>query len=145
MTDEEKKFRELCGYVKNDIMKYDSNQKLSEYMILRLRGLKDGKFIANNNIPSMANYSYDVILLTFKYVKQHNLDYILSTKKFDTETKKFNYILAIVSNNINSVYNKVKQIKEEQSRAVDIQVDDLPNYTNKYETKKINNNLEKFW
>ena len=145
MTDEEKKFRELCGYVKNDIMKYDSNQKLSEYMILRLRGLKDGKFIANNNVPSMANYSYDVIVLTFKYVKQHNLDYILSTKKFDTEAKKFNYILAIVSNNINSVYNKVKQIKEEQSRAVDIQVDDLPNYTNKYETKKINNNLEKFW
>lgn len=145
MTDEEKKFRELCGYVKNDIMKYDGNQKLSEYMILRLRGLKDGKFIANNNVPSMANYSYDVILLTFKYVKQHNLDYILSTKKFDTETKKFNYILAVVSNNINNVYNKVKQIKEEQSRAVDIQVDDLPNYTNKYETKKINNNLEKFW
>lgn len=145
MTDEEKKFRELCGYVKNDIMKYDSNQKLSEYMILRLRGLKDGKFIANNNIPSMANYSYDVILLTFKYIKQHDLDYILATKKFDTEVKKFNYILAIVSNNINNVYNKVKQIKEEQSRAVEIQVDDLPNYVNKYETKKIDNNLEKFW
>lgn len=145
MTDEEKKFRELCSYVKNDIMKYDSNQKLSEYMILRLRGLKDGKFIANNNIPSMANYSYDIILLTFKYVKQHNLDYILSTKKFDNETKKFNYILAIVSNNINSIYNKVKQIKEEQSRAVEIRVDDLPNYINRYEAREVNNNLEKFW
>ena len=45
MTDEEKKFRELCSYVKTDIMKYDDNQKLSKNMILRLRGLKDGKYI----------------------------------------------------------------------------------------------------
>ena len=76
MTDEEKKFQELCAYVKSDIMKYDSNQKLSKNMILRLRGLKDGKYMANKNIPSLANYSYDIILLTFKYVKHHNLDYI---------------------------------------------------------------------
>lgn len=145
MTDEEKKFQELCAYVKSDIMKYDSNQKLSKNMILRLRGLKDGKYMANKNIPSLANYSYDIILLTFKYVKHHNLDYILSTKEFETEEKKFNYIMAIVSNNINTVYNKAKQIKEEQNRAVEIQVDDLPNYVNKYQTKEVNDNLKKFW
>lgn len=145
MTDEEKKFRELCDYVKTDIMKYDSNQKLSKNMILRLRGLKDGKYMANKNIPSLANYSYEVILLTFKYVKHHNLDYILSTKRFATEEQKFNYIMAIVANNINTIYNKVKQIKEEQNRAVEIQVDDLPNYENKYETKKVDDKLEEFW
>ena len=145
MTDEEKKFQELCAYVKSDIMKYDSNQKLSKNMILRLRGLKDGKYMANKNIPSLANYSYDIILLTFKYVKHHNLDYILSTKKFEKKKKKFNYIMAIVSNNINTVYNKAKQIKEEQNRAVEIQVDDLPNYVNKYQTKEVDDNLKKFW
>ena len=145
MTDEEKKFRELCSYVKTDIMKYDDNQKLSKNMILRLRGLKDGKYIANNNIPSMANYSYEIILLTFKYVKNHNLDYILSTKNFKTEDQKFNYIMAIVANNINTIYNKVKQLKEEQTRTVEIQVDDLPNYENKYEAKKVDDKLEKFW
>lgn len=145
MTDEEKKFRELCSYVKTDIMKYDDNQKLSKNMILRLRGLKDGKYIANNNIPSMANYSYEIILLTFKYVKNHNLDYILSTKNFKTEDQKFNYIMAIVTNNINTIYNKVKQLKEEQTRTVEIQVDDLPNYENKYEAKKVDDKLEKFW
>ena len=145
MTDEEKKFKELCNYVKTDIMKYDNNQKLSKNMILRLRGLKDGKYMANKNIPSLANYSYEVILLTFKYVKNHNLDYILSTKKFENEERKFNYIMAIVSNNINTIYNKVKQIKEEQSRAVEIHVDDLPNYENKYETKKVDDKLKEFW
>ena len=108
MTDEEKKFRELCSYVKTDIMKYDDNQKLSKNMILRLRGLKDGKYIANNNIQSMDNYSYEIILLTFKYVKNHNLDYILSTKNFKTEDQKFNYIMAIVTNNINTIYNKLR-------------------------------------
>lgn len=145
MTDEEKKFKELCNYVKTDIMKYDNNQKLSKNMILRLRGLKDGKYMANKNIPSLANYSYEVILLTFKYVKNHNLDYILSTKKFENEERKFNYIMAIVSNNINTIYNKVKQIKEEQNRAVEIHVDDLPNYENKYETKKVDDKLKEFW
>ena len=145
MTDEEKKFKELCNYVKTDIMKYDNNQKLSKNMILRLRGLKDGKYMANKNVPSLANYSYEVILLTFKYVKNHNLDYILSTKKFENEERKFNYIMAIVSNNINTIYNKVKQIKEEQTRAVEIHVDDLPNYENKYETKKVDDKLKEFW
>lgn len=145
MTDEEKKFKELCNYVKTDIMKYDNNQKLSKNMILRLRGLKDGKYMANKNVPSLANYSYEVILLTFKYVKNHNLDYILSTKKFENEERKFNYIMAIVSNNINTIYNKVKQIKEEQNRAVEIHVDDLPNYENKYETKKVDDKLKEFW
>ena len=53
--------------------------------------------------------------------------------------------MAIVANNINTIYNKVKQIKEEQNRAVEIQVDDLPNYENKYETKKVDDKLEEFW
>ena len=53
--------------------------------------------------------------------------------------------MAIVSNNINTIYNKVKQIKEEQNRAVEIHVDDLPNYENKYETKKVDDKLKEFW
>lgn len=147
MSEEEKKFKELCEYVKREIMGYDENQKLSKHMCLRLRGMKDGKFIANKTTPSMAHYSYDIILLTFKYIKHHGLDNILLTKKFSSEEHKFNYIMVIVSNNINTVYNKVKKIREEQNRSDNIKVVELPNYKNKYESnsKKVNKDLEKFW
>ena len=147
MSEEEKKFKELCEYVKKEIMGYDENQKLSKHMCLRLRGMKDGKFIANKTTPSMAHYSYDIILLTFKYIKHHGLDNLLIGKKFNSEEHKFNYIMVIISNNINTVYNKVKKIREEQNRSDNIKVVELPNYKNKYEStpKKVNKNLEKFW
>lgn len=147
MSEEEKKFKELCEYVKKEIMGYDENQKLSKHMCLRLRGMKDGKFIANRTTPSMAHYSYDIILLTFKYIKHHGLDNLLISKKFNSEEHKFNYIMVIISNNINTVYNKVKKIREEQNRSDNIKVVELPNYKNKYEStpKKVNKDLEKFW
>lgn len=147
MSEEEKKFKELCEYVKKEIMGYDENQKLSKHMCLRLRGMKDGKFIANRTTPSMAHYSYDIILLTFKYIKHHGLDNLLIGKKFNSEEHKFNYIMVIISNNINTVYNKVKKIREEQNRSDNIKVVELPNYKNKYEStpKKVNKDLEKFW
>ena len=147
MSEEEKKFKELCEYVKKEIMGYDENQKLSKHMCLRLRGMKDRKFIANKTTPSMAHYSYDIILLTFKYIKHHGLDNLLIGKKFNSEEHKFNYIMVIISNNINTVYNKVKKIREEQNRSDNIKVVELPNYKNKYEStpKKVNKDLEKFW
>lgn len=144
MVNEEKKFQELCEYVKKDIMGYDQNQSLSKYMILRLRGMKDGKFIANKVTTSMAHYSYEIILLTFKYIKPR-LETLLLGKKFNSEQHKFNYIMVIASDNINNVYNKVKKIKEEQARAKDIDVVELPNYTNQYTKKIIDKNLENFW
>ena len=143
-SNEEIKFQKLCDYVKKEIMGYDENQKLSSYMCLRLRGMKDGKFIANKATTPMAHYSYDVILLTFKYIKPR-LDTILSGKKFTSDQHKFNYIMVVVSNNINTVYNKVKKLNEERRQAETIEVVDLPNYTNKYDKKNVNKNLEKFW
>lgn len=126
-------------------MGYDEQQQLSKFMIMRLRGLKDGKFIANKTTPSMAHYSYDVILATFIYIKQHGLDNIIQHKNFTSEQHKFNYILVIVSNNINTIYNKIKKIREEQNRVDNISVLELPNYTNKYSNKQTNKELENFW
>lgn len=101
--------------------------------------------MANKHSPSMAHYPYKVILLTFKYVKQHELDNILRSKNFNNDQHKFNYILKIIDSNINTVYNKVKKLKEEQHRADNIEVVELPNYTNQYAQQKVNKDLEKFW
>ena len=97
------------------------------------------------NACSSVSPQFTIILLTFKYVKQHELDSILQSKKFNDDKHKFNYILKIIDSNINTVYNKIKKIKEEQNRVDNIEVVELPNYNNQYEKKNINKNFEKFW
>lgn len=143
----EDKFAELCEYVKKEIMGYDENQKLTKHMLLRLRGASEGKFMANKVTTSMAHYPFDIILLTFKYIKPR-LNDIMRTKTFTSEEHKFNYIMVVMSNNINLVYNKVKKIKEEQMKIEQIKATDLPNYNNQYvkqETKSVDDKLENFW
>lgn len=145
MTEKEKKdWNDVYQYFKKEIMGYDDNQKLDSYTVLRLKGLQKGQHMANRNNAVLANYPYSIILLTLKYVKPR-LDDLFKVTKFNDDTHKVNYVLKIVEANINNVYNKAKQIKEEQTRAVEIKVYDLPNYTNKYENKKVDKKLEEFW
>ena len=58
MTDEElKQWDELYCYVRDEVLKYDevSGKKFPKEMILRLKGLHEGKFMANNNIKSLGS------------------------------------------------------------------------------------------
>ena len=69
MTDDEKKFRELCDYVKTDIMKYDNNQKLSKNMILRLPICRDedGQPVIDNTYK----YSEKGYIPDFKWIENY--------------------------------------------------------------------------
>lgn len=148
---------EMCQYVKKEIMGYDENMKIPKYIILRLRGLQKGQFLANNNIKPMASYSSKIILLTFKF-KKMDITKSIQRKQadFKDEKHKFNYIMSIIESSINDVYLKCKQ-KEEQKRRienVDINIDNATNSDIekvKQETiyqnvdKKINKRLEKLW
>ena len=116
MTEKEKQdWENLYYYVKN-VMGYDENQALSNTMVLRLKGLLTNKFMENNNIKSNANYSYETILNTFKYC---NLDIrnALRTNRFKDEQHKFNYILKIVEQNINTVYIRMKNAERAKEEA----------------------------
>lgn len=148
MTAKEKEqWNKLCEYVKTDIMCYDTNQTLSSKMILRLRGMHDGKYIANKSVESLAHYPYDIILLTFKYVKPR-IDWKLQENKFVDDMHRFNYVMKIVEENLNLIYNKVKKLKEEQKKVEQIEVVDIPNYNNKYikSNNKVNDeSLKEFW
>ena len=122
MTEEEKKSWEtLYFYVKN-LLGYDENQALSSTMVLRLKGLLTNKFIENNNIESTANYSYEVILNTFKFCSP-DIQNALRTCNFKDEQHKFNYILKIVEKNINTVYMKMKNIEKAKEEAKNMIVD----------------------
>ena len=65
MSEQEKKdWIELYEYVKERIMGYDFSQKLSKKMILRLRGLQNGKYLDNKNIEDSAYYSFNYLFIS---------------------------------------------------------------------------------
>ena len=121
MTEKEKEdWDALYQYVRKNIMNYDDNQALSSKMVLRLKGLLTNKFMENNNIKDAANYSYEVILNTFKFCSPQ-ISKALRTNNFNDEMHKFNFVLKIVENNINTVYVRMKNVekaKEDAKRVV---------------------------
>ena len=133
----------LYKYVKK-ILGYDDNMVLPKFMVMRLKGLAEGKYHANNNIKSMGSYDYNTIYLTFIYCKD-KIQRALQTKSFANEQAKFNYIFAIVNDNINDVVLRLKKAKKteakiQKSDVVDyeIKVDKNTNPTAK--SKKTDNN-----
>lgn len=146
MTEKEKRdWESLYFYVKN-LLGYDENQALSSTMVLRLKGLLTNKFMENNNIESTANYSYEVILNTFKFCSQ-DIQRALRTGNFKDEMHRFNYVLKIVEKNINTVYMKMKGVKKAKEEIETVDVSHTANYVNTFKSKeqKKNNKLEELW
>lgn len=146
MTEKEKQdWEALYFYVKN-LLGYDENQALSSTMVLRLKGLLTNKFIENKNIENSANYSYEVILNTFKYCSV-DIQKALSSNSWTNEMHKFNYVLKIVEQHINTVYMKMKSVKKSQEEFKTIDMSQTTEYVNTFKKtdKKINNKLDELW
>lgn len=118
---EKEEWNELYEYVKNDILGY-TDLKLPKIMILRLKGLREGKFIANKRTKPMASYPYNVILMTFKVNKYLITSSISNRDKFKDEKHMVNYIMAIVESKINDTYLRMKKVEKvkEQSEKLEI-------------------------
>lgn len=101
----------LYDYVKTNVMGYDDDQSLPRNVVLRLKGLANNKFMANNNIEDAANYSFGIILLTFKYCMP-DIQRGFNSISFANESHKINYVMKIVENNLNTVYMRVKKKKK---------------------------------
>lgn len=142
MSEKEKKdWESLYYYVKN-LLGYDENQALSSTMVLRLKGLLTNKFIENNNIESTANYSYEVILNTFKFCSP-TINKALRTNSWSNEMHRFNYVLKIVESNINNVYLRMKNVQKTKEEAENTTVDAANHIGADYQrkTKEVNNKL----
>lgn len=143
MTEKDKQDWDLLyAYVKTNIMGYDENQALSKQMVLRLKGLLTNKFMENNNIKSTANYSYEVILNTFKFCSPTIMK-TLRTNSWTNETHKFNYVLKIVEKNINDVYMRMKSIEKSREEAKTTTLDVVNHIGAEYQrkTKETTNKL----
>lgn len=122
MTKEEiKDWEELYQFVKTKVMNYDEKQALSKNMVLRLKGLLNDKFMANNNVKKKADYSFKVVLNTFKACMPE-IQRAVDIKSFKNEMQKFNYILAIVNGKINDVYIRMKKVEKYNKEVENIDV-----------------------
>lgn len=132
----------LYEYVKLDILGYPESMNLPHYIINRLHALRDGKFITRK-VEYSSVYTYDIILMTFKASKIAILS-ALNTKEFKNENNKFNYIMAIIENNINDVALRVKNKEKHDSETQNIEVQEIEDESVSYVVKGKNKNLDKF-
>ena len=136
----------LYEYVRKNIMGYDDNQSLSRSMVLRLKGLLTNKFIENNNIDDTANYSYQIVLNTFKFCMP-DIQRGLRSNSFKDENHKFNYVLKIVETNLNTVYLRMKNAEKSKQKSETISMETVTHTGAEYQvkTQKTSERLKDLW
>ena len=149
MTEKEKQdWCALCDYVKYEILGYLPEMKLPQTLVLRLKGLSEGKFMANKHIKPNANYTYEQILITCKICKPKIRDYFeKKSAKINGELHKINLIMMFLEQEINDVVLKVQQRKK-----IDTEINKMTfeNHTDskaeyKTETTSVKDRFDELW
>lgn len=144
---EQEDFDKLYEYVRTNILGYNpEEQSLSKNMVLRLKGMRYNKFMENRNTKDTANYSFELILNTFKYCYL-DIQRALRTVNFKDENHKFNYIMKIVEDNLNEVYVRTKNAEkaEEKTKSVDMSVTTYEGAEYQSSRKTVSDRLKDLW
>lgn len=146
--EEQKTWIEICEYIKKYVLEYGEEEKFPKFLATKLLGLRQGKYIANNNTKNEACYPYGVLLLTAKACKPKLLNYLHNNQnKIKDENHKINLIVKFMENDINDVYNRWKAQKNAQDKIENMnfehQFSDRAEYTRK--TGKTPKGLENLW
>lgn len=143
-----KDFDELYWYVKYDILNYDKNLH-PRYLVLRLKGLSEGKFISRNNTKSMGSYTFTEILYTFKFSSINIKKAISKRSKFKNEEHLINTIMLIVEKNINDVVMRLRNLNKIDEKAKECDIftrDENIEYINKDEkSESFKNKIKNLW
>lgn len=141
-------WNDLYEYIKKEIMEYSEDLKLPKFIILRLRGLNAGQFMANKKQTPIANYDYKTILYTFKICKASILTgFKTNNTKFTDERHKFNYAMVIIESNINDMVIRLNNAKVAKEKAEVLNIDNIYHEGAEYQTrlKDHNDKLKELW
>lgn len=143
MTEQEKEdWNELYEYVKLDVLGY-MDKKIPQSLVLRLKGLSEGKFMANKYTKPMANYSFKQILTTFKLHKFEITNGFKNNEKtFKDENHKINYMMVIIEKKINDVVDKMNRVEKSKVQGENVEVnanEEKAEYKTK--TKEVKSNI----
>jgi hypothetical protein len=147
MTPEEiKAWDELYQYVKFNILGYEKEMNLPKYMVLKLKELRTGRMFARKDRISEYEYTYEDILLTFKFCI-YDIAKAIINKQFKDEKGKFYYIMAIVSNKINDVILEKRRMEKsiEKSQNHDTEHIEADKAQYKTKSKETNKRLKELW
>lgn len=115
---------ELYEYIKYSILEYPKEKNLPKNLVLRLRGLRNGKFMANNNTKNQGDYSFNIILLAFKINKFSIVNALRDKSKFKNENHMINYMMTIVENNINDVFDTITNKEKLEKRVEELEINE---------------------
>lgn len=135
---EQREWEALYFYVKKNILQYDDNMDLTNYCILRLKGMAQGRFAAQDRKTTGITYGYKVVLSTFEQ-KQELIRWSLQVKTFNSESHKINWIFKIIENNINDVYLKMREANKHEENQKLMNIPEQVNAGLKNRTQVINN------
>lgn len=140
MTEKEKQdWYALCDYIKYDILEYLPEMKLSQTLILRLKGLAQGNFMANKNIKPNASYTYEQILITAKICKPKIIDYFSkNSAKINGESHKINLVMMFIEKEINDVVLRLKQKEKNDNEISRMSFENHTEEKADYKTETIN-------
>jgi hypothetical protein len=106
-------WNKLYDYIKYEILSYDNQQQLPNYIIIKLKDLRNGVTYnkgEGRKSQYKQGYDYNIILNCFLTCGD-KIRWCINNKPFDNERKKFNYIMAIIEGSINDVYISMKNKK----------------------------------
>lgn len=132
----DKEWLELCEYVKKEILKYPDDMKFPRQLALRLRGLQSGTFMGNKKQKPMANYSIEVIHLTFKAIKYDVLN-AFSTREFSGESHKINFLMLLAECKINDIVTRLATVEKSKVKIETMELDNMANEGVEYKSKKV--------
>lgn len=113
-------FKKIYDHVERVMLGYDSKQHIQKMAVLRIKGLMNGKAVANKATPDNGEYPVEVVYAALLVSTEAWLR-IKPYKKFDTEAGAVAYICAIASNRLNECYEKWKSAPIQQKYASAIQ------------------------
>lgn len=150
MTEKENQdWKDLCNYVKYEILEYDKSLKFPQQLVLRLKGLNKGQYIRNKKSEIQAEYSFETILFTFKVCKFKIKNYLHDNSvKIKDEEHKINIIMLFIEKEINDVCLRIKAKEQTQNKIDNLELDNQchngAEYKNNSEIKQ-NERLKNLW
>ena len=149
MDKDTKEWDDWCNvyeYMK-ELLGYDEAIKLPSYAVLRLRGLADGKFMANKKQKSYGAYPFSTILITMKLSKYKINSYLRRNQsKFKNEQHKFNGIMKIIESEINDVVIRLRKAEKSKIKTEKVDMSHHEHKSAKYtKKKKVNEKLNDLW
>lgn len=128
---ENEHFSELTMFVSK---KYNNNSPLNSHQSSKLQKMKTSV------------YTYAVILKTFDDYSR-DIEKSLWGKSFRSDNDRFDYICAIVKNNLNTVYNRMRMTEKarEEVEMMDFSILTHEGAAYQKKTEKTSNRLKDLW